>query len=179
MKKTVIVLASGLLLAALYLAELGKIEYRGAEGLPTLDALESRRDGGLWDLFYRVRVNIIDGQSADFDLPAPLRALHGRDMAISGAVAFRGDGARPVGSNRVAVAFFDLVPLLSMAYGCAILPELSMRWTIVVTPADEWILTREEMIDAEACVRGRFRIDTSEPYNAAFFIDDAVVELIE
>ena len=179
MKKTLIFLASGLLLAVLYLAELGKIEYRDAEGIPTLDALESRRDGDLWDLFYRVRVKILDGRSADFDLPAPLRELHGRDIEISGAVAFRGDGARPVGSNRVAVAFFDLVPLLSMAYGCEILPELSMRWTIVVTPAAEWILTREKMIEAEARVRGRFRIDTSEPYNAAFFIDDAAVELIE
>jgi hypothetical protein len=179
MKKTLAVLVSGLLLAALYLAEFGKIAYRDAQGMPTLDALELRGDGALWDLFYRVRVKIIDGQSAAFDLPAALRELHGREMTISGAVAFRGDGARAVGSNRVAVTLFDLVPLPGMAYGCEILPELSMRWTIVVAPAQEWTLTREQMIEAEARVRGRFRIETSDPYNAAFFIDDAAVELLE
>ncbi len=179
MKKMVISLAAVLLLAALYLAELGKIAYRDAGGMPTLDDLERRSDGALWDLFYRVRVTIIDGQSADFAIPAALRELDGSEIDISGAVAFRGDGARPLGSNRVAVAFFDLVPLLSMAYGCDILPELAMRWTLVVRPAEEWTLTREEMIEAEVRVRGRFRIDASEPYNAAFFIDDAAVELVE
>jgi hypothetical protein len=33
------------------------------------------------------------------------------------------------------------------------------------------------MIDAEATVTGIFKIDTSKPYEAAFFIENANVEL--
>ena len=179
MKRAVIFLAAGVLLAALYLVEMNKIGVREeTDGVLTLDDLQEDASGELWDLFYKVRVVIIDGQSASFDIPAALKEREGELMEICGFAAFRGDGARPVDGQRVAVLFFDLMPLLSMTYGCEITPEVSMRWTLVVNLREEWVLTREEMINAEVSVRGRFRIDTSRPYNAAFFIDDATSQLV-
>ena len=179
MKKFLIVFAVGIILTALYLVEFAKIEVRSTGGLLTLDNLEHDSSGELWDLFYKVRATIIDGQSASFDIPPELEALAGRTIIIKGAAAFRGEGSGIADNEHVAITFFDLMPLVSMTYGCEILPEISMRWTVVVSLRDEWILSREEMIDAEVLVRGRFRIDTAQPYNAAFFIDDAVAELVE
>lgn len=176
MKKFAVALLVIATLAALYWIEINKIELRDAGVMPTLDNLKSDPDGALWDLFYRVRASIIDGQSASFSIPAQLQALEGETITLKGAVAFRGDGARIVDQNFVAISLFDLVPLIGMTYGCDTLPEIEMRWTIVVNLCEEWILSRAEMIGAEATVQGRFRIDTSQPYNAAFFIDDAVAK---
>ncbi len=178
MKKFLTALTLALLLTALYWVEYSKIRVDQSAGALTLDNLERARSGELWDLFYRVRVTLVDGNSADFKLPAELRALEGQRISLSGAAAFRSDGARALDAERVAIRFFDLLPLVALAYGCDNLPDVAMRWTIVVTPRDEWVLIRSAMIDAEVAVEGVFRIDTSQPYNAAFFMDDATVDLI-
>lgn len=178
LKKFLTALTLALLLTALYWVEYSKIRVDQSAGALTLDNLERARSGELWDLFYRVRVTLVDGNSADFKLPAELRALEGQRISLSGAAAFRSDGARALDAERVAIRFFDLLPLVALAYGCDNLPDVAMRWTIVVTPRDEWVLIRSAMIDAEVAVEGVFRIDTSQPYNAAFFMDDATVDLI-
>jgi len=179
LKKFVTALLVIAILAFFYWIEINKISLKDAGALPTLDNLESNADGALWDLFYRVRVAIIDGRSASFSIPAQLQALEGENISLKGAAAFRGDGARISDQEHVAVRFFDLVPLAGMTYGCDTLPDIEMRWTIVVNLRREWILSREEMIDAGVRVQGRFRIDTTQPYNAAFFIDDATAVLAD
>jgi hypothetical protein len=178
LKKFVTALLVIAVLAILYWIEISKIELRDAGLMPTLDNLENDSNGALWDLFYRVRVTIIDGRRASFSIPSQLKSMDGELISIQGAVAFRGDGARIFDDEYVAVSFFDIVPLTGMTYGCDTMPDVEMRWTIVANLSKEWILSREEMIDARAKVQGRFRIDTSQPYNAAFFIDEAKAELI-
>jgi hypothetical protein len=178
MKKKLIIFGSVVLLCALYYAEFRKIRIESEAEELSLDNLEHAEGGELWDLFYKVRATIIDGRSATFEIPDDLRKLEGEQIELSGAIAFRSEGSRIVDSNHVGVTYFDLVPLLNITYGCDIVPDQVMRWTIVVNLEREWILTRTEMINAEASVRGRFRIDTSEPYNAAFFIDSAQVALL-
>jgi len=178
-KRSLIAIPLALLLAALYWVEYNKIRVDQSSNALTLDHLQRDSSGELWDLFYRVRATLIDGNSADFRMPAALLALEGRRISLSGAAAFRGDGSRAFDAERVAIRFFDLLPLVTLAYGCDNLPDVAMRWTVVVTPRTEWVLTRIEMIDAEVAVQGRFRIDPSQPYNAVFFIDDATVDLIE
>ena len=178
-KKIVAVLLFSALLTGLYVIELSKIQVRESDRTLNLDELESNASGKLWDLFYRVRVKIIDGRSAAFDMPAELLELNGEEIELEGAVAFRSEGNRFVDNNHIAVAYFDLLPLVTLTYACDIAPDVYMRWTVVVSLRDEWVLTREQMIDAEVAVRGRFRIDTSEPYNAAFFIDDAKAVLLD
>ncbi|MDD2598723.1 MAG: hypothetical protein PHO37_05815 [Kiritimatiellae bacterium] len=178
MKKIFTALVVLALLGVYYWIEISKIELRDAGVMPTLDHLEANADGELWGLFYRVRATIIDGQSASFSIPAKLRALEGELISLEGAAAFRVEGARLLDEEHVALACFDLMPLLSMTYGCDTMPDVEMRWTIVVSLRESWILSREEMIDAKVRVRGRFRIDTSQPYNAAFFIDDALASLV-
>jgi hypothetical protein len=75
------------------------------------------------------------------------------------------------------VNFFYLVPTIGLAQACELQPEEAMRWTIRVDLATPWILTRNEMIDAEVTVTGIFKIDTTKPFEAAFFIENATAEL--
>ena len=59
------------------------------------------------------------------------------------------------------------------------LPEVAMRWTVRVNLQDDWLLSNTDMIDARVKVIGFFRIDTQKPYEAAFFLDNAKVELLQ
>ena len=179
MKKILIFLAAGFILAALYFIEISKIELRDAGVMPTLDDVSADKDTQLWDSFFKVRADLIDGNRATFSIPDNLRELDGDPIRLKGAIEFRTEGSRWAGENHVAVSCFEILPLLSMTYCKDVLPDVEMRYTIIVNLKDEWTLSREDMIRAEALVEGRFRIDTSNPYYAAFFIDDAVVELVE
>lgn len=162
--------------AALYFFELSQLRLVPATSLPSLDDIESGDLTRLWEKFYRVRAHIIDGQSASFDIPPDLQALAGETITLKGAVDFFSNGCVEQG-GKIAIRSFILVPTLDIVDSSDIVPEVEMRWTVIVDLRDEWVLSREEMICAEATVTGRFRIDTSHPYDAAFFIDGARCEL--
>jgi hypothetical protein len=66
---------------------------------------------------------------------------------------------------------------LGLAQACELQPDVAMRWTIRVDLATPLILNRNEMIDARITVSGIFKIDTSNPYEAAFFIENARAKL--
>jgi len=70
-----------------------------------------------------------------------------------------------------------LLPTLGLANSCVLNPAEAMRWTIMVHLAEPWILNRNEMINTEAIVSGTFKIDTSKPYEAAFYIENATAKL--
>ncbi|MDO8952014.1 MAG: hypothetical protein Q7U86_05270 [Draconibacterium sp.] len=164
-------------LAALYFIEMSKVKSGGENSMPTLDNLQTDEISGNWEPFYKVRATIIDGQSASFSIPDELRDKEGKELKLSGAVVFFGNGCEIIDSITTRVNTFFILPSLGLAQACVLQPDVAMRWTIRVNLANPWILSRNEMIDAEATVSGIFKIDTSKPYEAAFIIENASAEL--
>jgi hypothetical protein len=176
-KNGLIIIIVVVLLAALYFIELSKVKRDGVSSMPTLDHLAGDEISANWDLFYKVRATIIDGQSASFSIPGELRDKEGKMLKLAGAAVFRGNGCTMVDNEKTSVSYFFLMPTLGLARACELQPDEAMRWTIRVDLAKPWVLDRNQMIDAEAIVTGIFKIDTSKPYEAAFFIENANVEL--
>jgi hypothetical protein len=166
-----------LLLGVLYFIELSKVKIDKVSNMPTLDNLASDEISANWDLFYKVRATIIDGQSASFSIPNGLKDKVGKRLKLAGAVVFRGNGCTMIDNEKTCVNYFFLLPTLGLARACELQPDVAMRWTIRVDLATPWILNRNEMIDTEVTVAGIFKIDTSKPYEAAFFIENATADL--
>lgn len=179
MKKWGIAIIIVVLIAGLYFIEISKINTGNdtSGSMPTLDHLETSESARNWDDFYRVRATIIDGQRAEFSIPENLLNARGKTMELTGAAVFFSPGCQKAG-DKIAVRSFYLYPTLGLANACEHLPEVAMRWTIRVNPKNDWLLSRPEMIGARVKVEGIFRIDTEKPYDAAFFLDSAHVELI-
>ena len=167
-------------IAALYFIEFSKIKTDKGNTyvMPTLDEISFDSTSGSWEYFYKVRATIIDGQTAKFDIPYELQAAEGKEMKLTGAAIFFSTGCQTIG-DKVSVHSFYLYPTLGLANACVHLPEVAMRWTIRIHLKDDWLLTRTEMIDAQVKVKGIFQIDTSKPYESAFFINNATLELQE
>jgi len=165
------------LLAALYFMEISKVKTDRGNNMPTLDNLQTDEVSANWDLFYKVRATINDGQSASFSIPDELKDKAEKEIKLSGAIIFRGNGCEMIDSDKTRVNFFFLVPTIGLAQACELQPDVAMRWTIRVDLATPLILTRNEMIDAQVTVSGIFKIDTSKPYEAAFFIGYANAKL--
>jgi hypothetical protein len=179
MKKWGIAIVILLVVGGLYVVEFSKIQSNETtNAMPTLDVLEYSGSASNWEHFYKVRATILDGQTATFDIPEKLKELQGKEMEMEGAAVFFSPGCQVVG-DKIAVHSFFLYPTLGLANACVHLPEVKMRWTIRINLSSNWELTKTEMIDAKAKVKGTFRIDTSKPYESAFFLDNASVERIE
>ncbi|NQU52820.1 MAG: hypothetical protein HQ522_09805 [Bacteroidetes bacterium] len=177
MKKWGIGVLLVVIVAGLYYIEFSKIDTGNLETVPTLDELEFDSATRNWDNFYRVRATIIDGQSAKFSIPENLKLMVGKEMELSGAAVFFSPGCTAKG-DKIAVHSFFLLPTLGLANACEHLPEIAMRWTIQINIENDWIISRDDMIQTLVNVKGDFRIDTKKPYDAAFFIDHAAVQLI-
>lgn len=176
MKKWGIIILIVIIVVGLYFIEFSKIESdnESSAAMPTLDNLKFDESTKNWENFYKVRAEIIDGQTAEFDIPKDLKNAVGSEMELSGAAVFFSTGCKMV-DDKVHVHSFFLYPTLGLANACAHLPEVAMRWTIIINLENDWILSRTDMIDATVNVKGVFRIDTQKPYDSAFFIDNAVV----
>lgn len=179
MKKWGIAIILVLVITALYFIEFSKIDSgnESIAAMPTLDNLDFSESAKNWDEFYKVRATIIDGQHATFDIPKELENKVGEEIAISGAAVFFSPGCKPF-EDKIAVHSLFLYPTLGLANACAHLPEVAMRWTIRINLKQDWIIKNTDMIDAEVQVKGIFRIDTNKPYESAFFIDKAQIELL-
>jgi hypothetical protein len=167
-----------LLVAALYMIEFSRVKSAPPSGLPGLDRIKASSDARLWEKFYRVRAKIIDGQRAEFEIPQDLRRLEGETVRLKGAVLFYSNGCYER-DGKIAVKSFLLVPTIDIVHSCDIVPEVEMCWRILVELSEEVIVSRAEMIDALAIVSGTFRIDSSRPYDAAFFIDAATCRMLQ
>lgn len=179
-KNWLIILFVIFIVAALYFIEISKVKTDGVNNMPTLDNLPTNEILANWDLFYKVRATIIDGQSASFSIPDGLKDKAGKEIELSGAVVFRGNGCEMIDNDNTRVNFFLLVPTIGLAQtsqSCELQPDVAMRWTIRVDLATPLILRRNEMIDAQVTVYGILKIDTSNPYEAAFFIGNAHAKL--
>jgi len=176
-KNWVIVLILIFLLAALYFIEMSKVETGRLSSMPTLDNLPIDEISKNWEPFYKVRATIIDGQSAKFSIPEEIRNIEGKEIQLSGAIVFSGNGCEIINDSTTRVDYFFLLPSLGLAQACVIQPDISMRWTIRINLASPWILKRNDMINIEATVSGIFKIDTSKPYEAAFIIENASADL--
>lgn len=176
-KNRLIVLFIMVILAALYFIEMSKVKPGMENNMPTLDNLQTDEVSENWAPFYKVRATIIDGQSASFSIPKEIRNNNGKKIQLAGAVVFRGNGCEMIDNNTTQVNYFFLLPSLGLAQACVLQPDVAMRWTIRVDLENPWILSRNEMIDAEAKVSGILRTDTSKPYEAAFIIENATAEL--
>jgi len=176
-KNWLIILSIVVLLIVLYLIEMSKIKPGDRTNMPTLDNLQTDEISKNWEPFYKVRATIIDGQSANFSIPEEIKNNEGKELTLSGALVFFGNGCRMINDSTTEVSSFFLLPSLGLAQSCVLQPDVAMRWTIVVNLAEPWILNRNEMIDAEAIVSGTFKIDTSKPYEAAFYIENATAKL--
>ena len=146
--------------------------------MPTLDHLKTDETAKNWAPFYKVRATLIDGQSASFSIPKEIRNKNGKEIKLTGAVVFRGNGCEIIDNNTTRVNYFFLLPSLGLAQACVLQPDVAMRWTIRVNLENAWVLNRNQMINAEAIVSGRLKIDTSKPYEAAFIIENATAELM-
>jgi len=178
MKKNRLIIVSVIaLLASLYFIEISKVKNDGVNNMPTLDNLQTDEVSANWEPFYKVRATIIDGQSAGFSVPDELRNKAGKGISLSGAVVFRGNGCELIDNDKTRVHFFYLVPTLGLAQACELQPDVAMRWTIRVDLATPLIFNRNEMMDAKVKVSGIFKIDTSNPFEAAFFIENANAKL--
>lgn len=178
MKKWIIGAVICLFVVGLYVIELSRIQTDNiTQSMPTLDELEVDEAAREWEPFYRVRATIIDGQSADFSIPRELRESVGREMELTGAAVFFDAGCKSYGDSATVNSFF-LLPSLGLAEACVILPDVAMRWTIRINTRNNWLISRNDMISTEVKVKGKFRINTEKPYEAAFFLDDADVELL-
>jgi len=176
-KNGLIIILVVVLLAVLYFIEMSKVKTEGVNNMPTLDNLATDEISANWDLFYKMRATIIDAQSASFSIPDELKDKEGKRLKLAGAVVFRGNGCIMIDNEKTSVNYFFLMPTIGLAWACELQPDEAMRWTIRVDLATPWILTRNEMIDAEATVAGIFKIDASKPYEAAFFIESATADL--
>ena len=172
----IIILVVGLV-SALYLIELSKVKKESVSNMPTLDNLQTDEVSKNWSLFYKVRATIIDGQSANFSIPQEIKNNVGKNLKLSGAAVFFGNGCKMVDVTTTKIKSFYLLPTLGLANSCVLNPAEAMRWTIMVHLAEPWILNRNEMINTEAIVSGTFKIDTSKPYEAAFYIENATAKL--
>lgn len=177
MKKSwIIIVIAIILITVLYIIEYSKIEYSGNQDMANLDGLDFNHVAKEWEPFYRVRATIIDGQSARFSIPDELLKKEGKKIELTGAAVFYGNGCERSG-DQITVSDFFLIPSLGLAEACVIQPDIEMRWTVRINLKNDWKIHYEEMISMMARVKGRFRIDTSNPYESVFFIDDAVVEI--
>jgi hypothetical protein len=57
-------------------------------------------------------------------------------------------------------------------------PEIAMRWTVRVFLKNSWVVHYVDVIRMVAKINGQFRIDTSKPFEAAFYLDNAVAEIV-
>jgi hypothetical protein len=171
-----IVLLAVVLIAALYLIEISKVKNDNAI-MPTLDNLQIDGMTYNWDLFYKVRATIIDGQSANFSIPVELKKLEGSVISLSGAAVFFGNGCEVLNDSTTIINSFFLYPTLGLAQSCVLNPAEAMRWTIMVHLASPWSVSRNDMINAETIVSGTLRIDTSKPYEAAFYLENSNAKL--
>ncbi len=179
MKKWSVALIFILLVVGLYFVEFSKIKNDDtSSAMPTLDELEYNTGDEYWEYFYKVRATIIDGQRAEFEIPKNLKEKVGKEMELQGAAVFFSNGCK-MQNEGIAVHSFFLYPTLGLANACSHLPEVAMRWTVRINLKNDWDISRTDMIDAKVRVKGTFRIDTAKPYEAAFFIDNASVELLE
>jgi hypothetical protein len=176
-KKWLIVLLFFVIITALYLIDLSKVNQKGAGSITTLDNLQIDEISKNWDIFYKVRAKIIDGQSVEFDIPDKLKALEGEIISLSGAAVFFGNGCEMLTDSTTKIKSFFILPSLGLAQSCVLQPDEAMRWTIMVNLAKPSVLSRNEMINAEVIVSGKFKIDTSKPYEAAFYIENATAIL--
>lgn len=179
MKKWGIAILIIAIVAGLYFIEYSKIETgnTSAVAMPTLDDLKVNEAARNWENFYRVRATIIDGQTAEFSIPKDLRESEGNEMKLIGAAVFFSPGCKAVG-DKIAVHSFFVYPTLGLANACIHLPEIAMRWTVRINLEEDWVISRNDMIDAVVNVQGKFRIDTNKPYESAFFLDNAGVEMV-
>ena len=175
-KKWLIALLALVIIAALYIIEFSKIN-KSEGSMPTLDNLQLNETSHNWDLFYKVRATIVDGQSANFSIPDELKDLEGKRIKLLGAAIFFGNGCEMINDSTTKVKSFYLYPTLGLAQSCVLDPEEAMRWTIMVNLEKPWVLTRNDMINTESIVTGKFKIDTSKPYEAAFYIENATANL--
>ena len=179
MKKWGIAILVLIVIAGLYFIEFSKIESGNdtSNAMPTLDELSFDNSSENWGDFYKVRANIINGQRAEFEIPKSLEQKTGQEMELKGAAVFFSPGCKFAG-DKIAVHSFFLYPTLGLANACSHLPEVAMRWTVRVNLQEDWLLANTDMIDARVKVKGFFRIDTQKPYESAFFLDSAKVELL-
>jgi len=176
--KWLIVFLILLIVSGLYLLQMSTIDYNSIQDIANLDDLKNDEAAVAWEPFYRVRATLIDGQSATFSIPDELSDKVGQDMELTGAAVFFGNGCTREGDT-ITVSRFYLLPSLGFAQACEIEPDIEMRWTIRVHVKEHWILHRDDMINAMAKVKGRFRIDTSEPYDGVFFLEDASPSIMQ
>lgn len=179
MKKWGIAIILLLVISALYFIEFSKIDSNNESiaAMPTLDNLGFSESAKNWNDFYKVRATIIDGQHATFEIPKTLEKKVGEELELSGAAVFFSPGCKPH-DDKIAVHSLFIYPTLGLANACSHLPEVAMRWTIRINLQEDWIIKSTDMIDAEVRVKGTFRIDTSKPYESAFFLDQAQIELL-
>jgi hypothetical protein len=176
--KWLIIFFSLLIVSGLYLLQMSTIDYNSIQNIANLDDLKNDEAAAAWEPFYRVRATLLDGQSARFSIPNELSDKVGQDMELTGAAVFFGNGCVREGDT-ITVSRFYLLPSLGLAQACEIEPDIEMRWTIRIHLKEHWILHRDDMINAMAKVKGRFRIDTSEPYDGVFFLEDATTPVIQ
>ncbi len=172
-----IIIVVVLLFAAMYFIEISKAKTDGVNNMPTLDNLQTDETSENWEPFYKVRATIIDGQSAVFSIPDELKEKEGKELKLSGAVVFRGNGCQMMDSTQTRVSYFFLLPTLGLAQACELPPDVAMRWTIRVNLAKPWVVDRNEMINTEAIVSGILKTEPSKPFEAAFILENAGVEL--
>ena len=165
-----------IIIAALYFIEFSKIN-KSDGNMPTLDNLQTDETSQNWDLFYKVRATIVDGQSANFSIPDELKELEGTKISLLGAAVFFGNGCEMINDSTTKINSFYLYPTLGLAQSCVLEPDEAMRWTIMVNLKEPWVLTRNDMINTEAIVTGKFKIDTTKPYEAAFYLENATANL--
>lgn len=173
LKKILIIISILIIIASLYLIEFSKIKNEGSSSNLTLDNLNYDELSSNWELFYKVRAKIIDGQRAEFTIPNELKEKEGSEMKLSGAAVFFGNGCKMLNDSTTEIKSFLLLPTLGLAQSCVITADEAMRWTIMIHLAKPWVINRNDMINAEVIVSGRFKTDTSKPYEAAFFIENA------
>ena len=176
-KNWLIVLLLIVALAALYFIEMSKIKPEMENNMPTLDQLKIDETAKNWAPFYKVRATLINGQSASFSMPEEIRNNNGKEIKLTGAAVFRGNGCEITKNDTTRVNYFFLLPSLGLAQACVLQPDVAMRWTIRVNLEKPWIMNRNEMIDTEATVSGILKIDVSKPYEAAFILENATAEL--
>jgi hypothetical protein len=177
MRNWLIILIIVVLVAGLYFIEFNKVNTGTGNSMLTLDNLPTDTISGNWDPFYKVRASIIDGQSASFSIPKEISDNEGKELKLTGAMVFRGNGCEMINNNETKVHYFFLLPSIGLAQACVIQPDIEMRWTIRVNLSEPWILSRNEMIDAEAVVSGILRIDISKPFESAFIFENASARL--
>jgi hypothetical protein len=179
MKKSRLVIALVVVfVSVLYFIEFSKVNKLGRTSSKlSLDNLHPDEFSKNWELFYKVRATIIDGQSASFSIPQELKNKEGEELKLLGAAVFFGNGCEMIDDNTTRIKSFYLLPTLSLANSCVLNPAEAMRWTIMVHLDTAWVLSRNDMANTEAIVTGEFRIDTSKPYEAAFYVVNATAKL--